>query len=455
MRFIRVIICTLLVFLVNIYIFTCFKGIDKNDISIQIEMISDQDDEFQLFYSNSDDIIEENSVKIKYAANEKKEMTFIIPKETKFIRLDVGNKSSNHIVIEKIQLLYGKNIKKINVSEIYYGEINMLDNLTIENEELHFQTTGTDAHIKVNTTYWDMINLSKKANILSNFIIRLIVITSSNSAIIVLFIFSKGVLSIPIDFIKNRKLIWNLALNDFKTKYAGSYLGITWAFVQPVVTILVYWFVFQVGFKSSPIENFPYVLWLIAGLVPWFFFAEGLNSATNSMLEYSYLVKKVVFNISILPIVKLLSALFVHCFFLLIMLFVYMINGYSFNIYGLQIVYYSTCMFIFTLSITYATSAIIIFFKDLGQIISIFLQVGIWLTPIMWTYNMIPEKFQWILKINPMYYIVEGYRDAMINKIWFWEHFYNTIYFWTLLIVLICFGTSIFGRLKIHFADVI
>ena len=122
---------------------------------------------------------------------------------------------------------------------------------------------------------------------------------------------------IPQKLIENRKLIWSLSKNDFKTRFAGSYLGIVWAFVQPVVTVLVYWFVFQVGLKAGRTNEYPFVVWLVAGLVPWFFFSEALNGGTNALIEYSYLVKKVVFKISILPIVKVMSAVFVNAFFIL------------------------------------------------------------------------------------------------------------------------------------------
>jgi teichoic acid transport system permease protein len=123
------------------------------------------------------------------------------------------------------------------------------------------------------------------------------------------------------EIISNRKLIWDLSKNDFKTRFAGSYLGIIWAFVQPIVTVLVYWFVFEKGMHASGINlrsgiTAPFVLWLIAGLVPWFFFQEVLSGGTNALMEYSYLVKKVVFQIDILPIIKLISALFVHLFFI-------------------------------------------------------------------------------------------------------------------------------------------
>lgn len=87
-------------------------------------------------------------------------------------------------------------------------------------------------------------------------------------------------------------MLYFLSVNDFKTKYAGSYLGVIWAFVQPVVTVLIYWFVFEVGFRSGSVHSVPFILWLVAGIVPWFFFAEAWGSATNCLMEYSYLVKK-------------------------------------------------------------------------------------------------------------------------------------------------------------------
>ena len=102
---------------------------------------------------------------------------------------------------------------------------------------------------------------------------------------------------------ENSKLILFLSIDDLKKRYAGSSLGIFWAFVQPCVTILIYWFVFQVGLKSTAPGNgnIPFIVWIMCGLIPWFFFSDCLNAKTNVFIEYSYLVKKVVFNIEILP----------------------------------------------------------------------------------------------------------------------------------------------------------
>ena len=264
-------------------------------------------------------------------------------------------------------------------------------------------------------------------------------------------------LGLPRELYDNRRLIFSLAKNDFKTKYAGSYLGIIWAFVQPVVTVLVYWFVFEIGFRSPSPGNYPFVLYLVAGIVPWFFFSDALNGGTNALLEYSYLVKKVVFKISVLPIVKIISALFVHIFFTGIAIVLCACFGQWPSVYLLQIFYYAICIFIFTLGLTFATSAVVVFFRDLTQMINIALQVGIWLTPIMWRVEQMKDHpiILQIVKLNPLFYIVQGYRDALLDKVWFWERWQMGLYFWGVTIVLFGLGAIIFKRLKVHFADVL
>ncbi len=254
---------------------------------------------------------------------------------------------------------------------------------------------------------------------------------------------------------RNRQLIFNLAKNDFKTRFAGSFFGIVWAFVQPVITILIYWFVFSVGFRSPGVADCPFVLWMTAGLVPWFFFSEAWNGATNSLIEYSYLVKKVVFKISVLPIVKVMSALLISLCFHMLLFILFMLYGYLPDLYWLQFPYYMLCNFLLALSLSYITCSAIPFFRDLGQIIGIILQVGVWMTPIMWNIEMIPATWRWVMKINPMYYIVQGYRDALSTKLWFWQDITWTIYFWALVGALFVFGNILFKRLRPHFADVL
>ena len=263
---------------------------------------------------------------------------------------------------------------------------------------------------------------------------------------------------LPVELFQSRHLIWKLAKNDFKKRYAGSYLGAVWAMVQPVVTVVMYYIVFEVIMGSGrPMANdeIPYVLFLTAGLVPWFYFNESLQNGTNSMLEYNYLVKKVVFKISILPIIKIIAATFIHVFFACILLVIAAIYGYFPSIYTIQLVYYSFCMFILVLGMCYTTCAVMVFFKDLGQIINIALQIGMWATPILWDIESIGPKAQMLVKINPLVYIVNGYRSTIFEKTWFFEDFYSTMYFWIFTVVIFGIGALVFKRLKVHFADVL
>ena len=245
------------------------------------------------------------------------------------------------------------------------------------------------------------------------------------------------VLSLIKEMVKKRKLIWELSKADFKKRFVGSYFGVVWMLIQPIVTVLIYWFIFgPYGFKSAPpVPNSSYVEWLVPGIAPWFFFSEALNTGSNCLQEYNYLVKKVVFQVEILPVLKVVSSLFVHCFFVIIM-------------FG---------MFL-ALAISYLTSAVTVFFKDMTQIVSICLQFGMWLVPIMWSPSMFPSAPAWleqVLKINPVYYIVTGYRDSMLTGNWFWERPTLSLYFWAVTAVLMLIGLKVFKRLRPHFSDVL
>ncbi len=260
--------------------------------------------------------------------------------------------------------------------------------------------------------------------------------------------------SLPAEALRNRRLIAKLAKNDIKTRFAGSYLGIIWAFIQPVVTVFIYWLVFGHGLKSGQALGLPFLVYLVSGIVPWFYFQEVMSAGTVTLLEYSYLVKKVVFNIRILPLVKALSALFVHLFFVLVALIIAAIYGYYPTVYLIQLPYYYAAMLVFMLGLLYATSSIVIFFRDMNQIVGIGLQFGVWSVPIMFDVRSF-EHIAWIFKINPMYYIVTGYRHAIYGRVWFFERGWVNLYFWAWAIGMFVLGNAIFRRLKVHFADVL
>lgn len=271
----------------------------------------------------------------------------------------------------------------------------------------------------------------------------------------------KTIYAMLADLWRSRQLIVHLSVNDFKTRYAGSLMGVFWAFVQPIITVLVYWFVFEKGLRAGAQAmgglQVPFVLFLLSGLVPWFFFSDAWPNGTSSLLSYSYLVKKVVFKISILPIVKVVASIYVHMFFVAVTLIIFWAYGYAPDLYSLQVVYYSFAMFVLVLGLSYITASVVGFFRDLTEIINILMQILVWVTPIMWNVEtaISDGPLKTVLKLNPMYYIVSGYRNALINKQWFWQTPRQMIYFWMVALLILGLGMLVFKRLKNHFADVL
>ena len=387
------------------------------------------------------------------------DMTFGVDASLTRLRIDLGSKAATWRLSSPYLMsgrFAGHVREDLELSDLLKTEeMNDIASMEIEGDELVVVTEDGDPFFAVPVASEQAASAAMAASRRKTLIIRLLMLLLVDGAAAAVVIFRKKLLTLPVELYENRKLIFKLARNDFKTKYAGSYLGIFWAFVQPVVTILVYWFVFSVGFRSGSVMDVPFVVYLVSGLVPWFYIQDFMNSGTNALIEYSYLVKKVVFKISVLPMVKAISAFFVHAFFVFITVVICLLYRINPGLYIIQVVYYFFAMFVFGLGIVYGTCAVVIFFRDLSQIINIILQIGVWTIPIMWQLGQVPAKLHWIFKINPMYYIITGYRESMYGHVWFWEHMGLTAYFWIVTLALFLLGTVIFKRLKVHFADVL
>jgi lipopolysaccharide transport system permease protein/teichoic acid transport system permease protein len=255
------------------------------------------------------------------------------------------------------------------------------------------------------------------------------------------------------DLVRSREVILTMTHRDFTSRYLGSCLGLVWAFIQPLANILVIWFVFQVGFKAAPINDFPFILWLSAGMIPWTFFSEAFSRATNSVVEKSCVVKKVCFRASMLPIVAILSTLIVHVAFIGVLLAMFAYYGYLPGLHAVQLVYYLGATLLMLLGLSWLTSSLTVFFRDVPQIVGLVLQFGFWATPVFWQPQQMPENIRWIVILNPMHYIVAGYRHALIDEVWFWEDPQGACVFWGFTLLCFLLGSVVFTRLRPHFAD--
>lgn len=243
--------------------------------------------------------------------------------------------------------------------------------------------------------------------------------------------------------------------NDFKTRYLGSYLGVFWALINPIVTVLTYWFVFEVGFRNGPVNDIPFVLWLVPGIIPWFYFSDSIGAATTSVLDNSYLVKKVRFRVGYLPLIKICTSLIIHLFFLLLTIILFIAHGYYPTIFYIDLLYYLITSTLLIAGLAYITSSLNVFFKDTNQIVGIVLQFGFWLTPIFWNPNIVSDKYSFIFKLNPMYYVTSGYRNSFIYHQHFWEDGTSSLLYIVQVIIVLFIGLLFYKRSKNGFSDVL
>lgn len=255
--------------------------------------------------------------------------------------------------------------------------------------------------------------------------------------------------------LEQKNLVLSLAKREVVGRYTGSLLGAMWTFIHPLVLIFVFWFVFSVGFKAKPLNDIPFVVWLTAGMTPWFLFAEIFSGATGSVVDNGNLIKKTVFPSQILPVVRVFASLVTHVIFLVLLTGLLFFQQIGLSWWALQFVYYLACLCILTLGAGWMSSALNVFFRDVSHLVGVILQVGFWMTPIFWDISIMPPKIQFLLKCNPIYYIVQGYRDCFIYHVGFWQYPYQTLYFWVICLLCFGFGVFVFSRLKPIFADVL
>jgi lipopolysaccharide transport system permease protein/teichoic acid transport system permease protein len=250
-----------------------------------------------------------------------------------------------------------------------------------------------------------------------------------------------------------RYLIYTMARREVAANYVGSLLGFVWTFIHPIVLICVFWVVFSLGFRVKPMKDVPFVVWLTAGMAAWFAFSEMVAGAAGSVVANGNLVKRTLFPSQVLPVVKIFSSLANHLAFMLVLFVLIVLQHMPFSFFYFQALYYLGCMMVLAFGLGWMFSALNVFIRDVGQIVGVALQLGFWATPIFWDARMMPAALQQYLKLNPLYYIVQGYRDSFIYFVPFWQRPYITLYFWAVALTTLLVGATVFKRLQPQFSD--
>lgn len=246
-----------------------------------------------------------------------------------------------------------------------------------------------------------------------------------------------------------REMIASLVRKDLRGRYKGSILGFLWTFVNPLLQLLVYTFVFSIVLRTD-IEK--YYLFLFVALIPWLFFSASLTGGASCILAQKDMVKKIYFPREVLP-VAFVTTCFVNMLYSFIVIFaVIIISGTHISFEALLCLPIIMLVeYILALGCTMLSSAITVYFRDFEHILGIISMAWMYLTPIMYPASYVPEEYMTIFMANPMYPIISAYRDVLYyGKA---PQLDTLIHGFILGVFVLIIGTIVFSRLERHFAE--
>lgn len=260
---------------------------------------------------------------------------------------------------------------------------------------------------------------------------------------------------------KNFRQSVSMAAVQLNKAYSGSSFGMVWAFVKPVLFVLVYWFGITIGIKGGSYGDVPYIYQLIAGILPWFFISEAWLKCGTSIRRNKHLVTKTVFPISTIPMFEEMYLFFIHLILVGLATVIFAFSGYI-SVSFIQIIYGMICIFVLIWSISLIFSACVVISRDFEHLIKSLTQVLFWLSPILWNIEKV-EKYKvihFIVRLNPVSYVTEVYRAAFLGSngntySWFFYDIKGTVCFWIEIVVIALLGSYLFKKLEREFADIL
>ena len=251
--------------------------------------------------------------------------------------------------------------------------------------------------------------------------------------------------------------IFKLSKADLRKTYRGSALGWSWAIIKPTITIFVFWFAFTIGLRAGKdVAGYPFFLWLLSGLVPWFFMSEMITQGTEAIRRYSYLVTRMKFPVSTIPTFVSLSKLFIHSLMMIIVITIFIFMGYGIDIYFLQLPVYMFFMFLFFTAWALFSAPLAAISKDYANLVKSLITAVFWLSGILWNPHTI--HIPWLKKllmVNPVTYLTNGYRNVFIYKTWFFDEWKTLVAFLIVLSIMIILGVRTYKKLRKEIPDVL
>lgn len=250
--------------------------------------------------------------------------------------------------------------------------------------------------------------------------------------------------------------IFSITKYELVSDMRDSKLGWFWNFADPTIQVLTYWFVFGYIMNRGQIDGIPFIFWLLGGVVVWFFISPCITSGCNAIFSKSNVISKMKFPVSILPTTLVFKELFNHVCIMIVLVSAFMIGGYYPSIHWLGILYYLLCAIILGIAISLNTSVLNMLARDTSKFIRASMRMLFYLTPILWDIPTgIPTILRYVIKVNPIYYVVQGYRDCFFYQQGLMYYWKEMIAFWVITFALLLTGSSLMYKFKFKFIDLV
>lgn len=249
-------------------------------------------------------------------------------------------------------------------------------------------------------------------------------------------------------------LVWYLVKTEYASKYAGSFLGLAWSLITPILFSCVVWFVFEMGFKVAPMDGVPFIVYFLTGYVVFITFSDSVNSSVNSIVSKPHLVKNTIFPLHYLFVVSIAANFLQHVALFLMICVVAYFHGFPAGPSIMIVLYGVICLVVFSFSIGLIVGTLNVFFKDVGHLSTVILNIWFWATPIIWSENFVPSNYELLLTLNPLKHVIDVYRLGVLgdnNTVIF--SFAGFVVFWLITGFMFFIGFHLLSRSKPMFAN--
>ncbi|WP_042143673.1 ABC transporter permease [Paucisalibacillus sp. EB02] len=267
----------------------------------------------------------------------------------------------------------------------------------------------------------------------------------------------KAVFKVLAEQIQYFYLLRRLSWYEIKSNNKMTYLGLAWEVINPAIQIAIYWFIFGYGIREGEeVDGDPFFQWMLSGIIIWFFFNPSIIESSKSIYQRVQMLSKMNFPMSLIPNIVIFSKFYSHIGLIIITIIILNFTGYPVTIYYLQLPVFIFATYLFIFSLSLITSTLNTFIRDLQMLLQALLRMLLYMTPILWVTFSLPDWIQRVMKLNPLYYLVEGYRAALLGKEWYiLENLGYSLYFWGITLLLLVVGAKLHTTFRRRFIDFI